>query len=295
MKGKGPSPFTLHPTPLFRQVTIIGLGLMGGSLGMVLRKRRLARRVIGFSRREATVERAKARGAVDDGCTELCPDWLGDSELVVIATPPEAVATTARAVARLTRHRFVLTDVASAKAGIVSKLERILPERISFVGGHPMAGSDLSGIEAADPALFDGAVCILTPTSRTRRQALSRVSSLWREVGGRPVSLSPSRHDLFVAQVSHVPHLAAAGLLLAADSPALRFAAGGLADATRIALSDPALWVEICRMNRRQLKTALDRFIRTMEQLRASVSKGDKGALLRRLQAARRARRGLLK
>ncbi|MBI3323422.1 MAG: prephenate dehydrogenase/arogenate dehydrogenase family protein [Candidatus Omnitrophica bacterium] len=277
--------------PLFDQVAIIGLGLIGGSLGMALRRGRVARRVIGFSRREATIRRARARGAIDDGCTELCPDWLSESDLVVIATPPAAVPRVARQVARMARRPLILTDVASTKAEIVRSIERMLPRRVSFVGAHPMAGSERSGIEHADARLFDGATCIVTPTPRTRPAALARVASLWRRVGCRVECLSPERHDALVAQVSHVPHLAAVGLALFPERKALRLSAGGFADATRIALADPSLWEEVCRTNSRQVARALARLISELSAIRKLVQRDGGAGLRGRFEAARRRRR----
>lgn len=275
---------------MFKQVSIVGLGLIGGSLGMALRKGRVARKVIGFSRHEATIRRAIALGAIDDGDTELCPDWLGHSDLVVIATPPLAVAPTARRIARITSGRIFLTDVASTKSEIVKKLERSLPSRISFVGAHPMAGSEKSGIAAADAALFRDAVCIITPTPRTNSAARARVASLWRGVGTRVVSMPAARHDTLVAQISHLPHLAAAVLTRAPDPAALALAAGGFADATRIAAGDPALWEEICQTNRREILSALGRLQRELNQLKKLLH-GNRSRELRQFLAAAQRRR----
>ena len=279
--------------PLFRQVSVIGLGLIGGSLGMALRRGKIARRVIGFSRREATLRRAKRRGAIDDGCTELCPDWLSESDLVVIATPPSTVPRIARQVARLARRPLVLTDVASTKAKIVRDVERALPSRISFVGAHPIAGSERSGIEAADARLFGGAACIVTPTPRTRPAAAARVAALWRRLGCRVERMSPARHDTLVAQISHVPHLAAVGLALFPEQRALRLSGGGFADATRIALGDPALWEEICRTNSREVGRALEQLIKELSALQRMVRRPANGSLRGRFEAARRRRRRL--
>lgn len=279
--------------PLFKQVTIVGLGLIGGSLGMALKKRRIARRVIGFTRHEATLRRAKARGAIDDGDTELCPEWLGQSDLVVIATPPRAVPTVARQIARLSRGQLLLTDVASAKGQIHRQLARILPARISYVGSHPMAGSECSGIEAAQGDLFEGATCIVTPDAKRSGQAVARIEGLWRSVGSRVVRISAQRHDALVAQISHLPHLAAIGLVLSAHPRSLPLAAGGFSDATRIALSDPGLWRQILQMNRRQVTQSLDRFLLQMGELRDLLSSEDNPRLIRRLLAAQRKRRRL--
>lgn len=273
--------------PLFRQISIIGLGLMGGSLGMALRKGRVARRVIGFSRHESTLRRAKARGAIDDGDTELCPDWLGESDLVVIATPPLTVPKIARDIARICPGRLLLTDVASTKSLVVREVEKVLPPRMKFVGGHPMAGSEQSGVEAADAKLFRNVLCLLTPTARTDRKAVARVASLWRGVGCRVRTLSPGQHDAWVAEISHLPHLAAVGLTLTPGVSSLRLAGPGFTDTTRVAAGDPALWEEICSTNSRSVRAALDRFIRQMQDLRRQVGGKD---IRKSLQAAQHRR-----
>ncbi len=276
---------------MFDRVTIVGLGLIGGSLGMALRRKGLARRVVGIEPRLSALKQARSKGAIDEGFARLTPENLDRSELVVIATPPLAVVGVAKKLARWTRHSFILTDAASTKGEIVQILEKSLPSRISFIGGHPMAGSERSGIGAASPRLFSGAPCIVTRTPRTDKKALARVSGLWHSVGGHVVVLSPSRHDALVAQISHVPHLVAVGLTRATQPAALGLAAGGFSDTTRIALGDPALWHEVCMTNRRKIAQALDRFLRELKSLRELVADGQEGALLKRLRLAQRKRR----
>ena len=278
--------------PFFNQVTILGLGLIGGSLGMAIRKRGIARRVVGVARSSVTLRRAKAKGAIDEGTTRLANALTG-SDLVVMATPPATVLPVAQEIAKLTQHRLILTDVASTKGEIVQALERFLPKRISVVGGHPMAGSERSGIQVASDTLFDGAVCLLTPTARTSKDALSKMSSLWRGLGSRVVCVSPRRHDLLVAQVSHLPHMAAVGLLLSASRDSLKVTGRGFSDATRIGLSDPELWFQICMTNRREIAQAVDRFLKTLAQLKGDLASGRKKALLRKLATAQRIRAGL--
>ena len=272
--------------PLFSSVSIVGLGLIGGSLGLALRKGRIARRVIGFSRREATIRQAISCGAMDDGDTELCPEWLGQSELVILATPPEAVVPMARKIASMTKHPFIMTDVASVKSKIVSKLERTLPERISFVGGHPMAGSERSGIEAAEKKLFRGASCILTRTTRTNPQALQKLHRMWAALGSRVKVLDPKRHDVLVAQISHVPHLTAAMLTLLPEKEALPLAGRGFSDSTRVAASDPKIWSQICGMNREEISESLDCLHRGLNAVRSFIERGNLKALHRRLRSA---------
>lgn len=260
-------------------------------MGLALKRGRVARRVIGFSRHEATIRRAKAVGAVDDGCTELCPEWLGESDLVIIATPPLSVVPLARRIAKMTRHSFVLTDVASTKRRIVRDLERDLPSRIRFAGSHPMAGSEQSGIDAAKPALFKGAVCVLTRTPRTSPSALEALRSLWRAVGSKIVVLTPEKHDKLVAQISHVPHIAAAVLVELVSAEALRLAGTGFRDATRIAKSDPAMWEQIIRTNREPVSCSLGELVKRLSQIRRSL--GNPDGLRRRFRKAQIRRRSL--
>ena len=277
--------------PLFNRVTIVGLGLIGGSVGMALKRRGLARQIYGVARRSAALRQAKARRAVDTGGLRLA-DGLKGAELVLIATPPQAVEEVARQVARFfSGDRLLLTDVASTKGRIVSSLDRLLPPRIRFVGSHPMAGSERSGLPAADPELFDGAVCVVTRTPRTDAGALSEVCALWRSLGSRIQILDPASHDSWAAQVSHLPHLTAAGLVLTADRKALGLAAGGFADSTRVALSDPELWSQIFSTNRPAVLKALNRFLQRMDRLRRAIAQGKIRSLHRQLLLARSQRR----
>ena len=281
--------------PLFNQVSIVGLGLIGGSLGLCLRKGRVARKVIGFSRHEATLRRAKARGAIDDGDTELCPNWLGHSDLIIIATPPSTVVPIARKIAKITSGSLILTDVSSTKEQIVRSLEKNLPSRIHFVGSHPMAGSEQSGIEAADSKLFKGATCVITRTAKTPKDAIRMVSKLWKAVGGRTSLLTPVLHDALVAQISHIPHLAAVALAVSPEQRAMRLAAGGFADTTRVVSGDPVLWEDICRTNSTDIKQALDRLIAELSVIKTLISRREFKSLRKRLNKARSRRQQLLR
>lgn len=283
--------------PLFNQVTIVGLGLIGGSLGMALKRRRLARRVVGLARRPATLRLARAVGAIDRGTTRIAAA-LEQADLVVLATPPGAVVSLARAVVRRADRRLILTDVASTKAQLVRSIEAEVRRRgssVAFVGGHPMAGSERSGIGAARPTLFEGAACVLTPTSGTAAAALSKVRSLWRALGARVVEVSPQRHDQLVAQVSQVPHMAAVGLVNAASPEALRLCGTGFSSTTRIAQANPQLWVEISRTNAGWMVRSMDRLLRTLAALRQDVAQGREKRLLKKLRAAQRRRQRLAK
>lgn len=287
--------------PLFRQVTIIGLGLVGGSLGLALRRRRVAARVVGVARRAAAIAQARAAGAIDRGFTRLAPAVAG-ADLVVIATPPSTVVALARDVAACLpppagragvgrRQPLLLTDAASTKAGIVHGWSRVLPDRIQAIGSHPMAGSERRGLSAASARLFDGALCILTPAPATPRRAVRRVTALWRAVGMTTRTMTPERHDAMVAMISHAPHLVAASLVAAARAEEMALAATGFADTTRVALGDPALWQDICLSNREAVLAALGRFERVLIHLRQAIAYRDADELRQTLAAAQRRRR----
>jgi prephenate dehydrogenase len=277
--------------PLFHQVTIVGLGFIGGSVGMEARHRRLARAVVGLSRSGATIRRARSRGAIDWGTTNPARA-VRDADLVVLATPVDTIAPRARSLAPFMRPGGLLTDAGSTKAAVVETLDRRLPRRVAFVGAHPVAGSEQRGLEAAQAGLFEGSLCIVTPTTRTDRRALAAVSRFWAGLGMQVVRMSPARHDRLLAGGSHLPHLIAYALA-GSLSPGLPRAPRSFLDMTRIARSEPDLWDDIFLSSRQPLLEALVAFTRELERLGRAVAKGDRTSLRRRLARAK-ARRDAL-
>ena len=237
------------------QITIAGIGLLGGSLGLALRKCGAARRVKGLARREQTVREAKAAGVADFATTDPAEAARG-ADLVVLCAPIGAMPELLRRMLPHLSRNAVVTDVGSAKRRLAAELEPICAEAgIAFVGAHPMAGSEQTGVGCARADLFDGALCALTPTPRTSPQALAQVEKLWQAVGARTVRLSPEEHDRIVSRTSHLPHFAAATLarhVLGNDRPARwnSFCGPGFADTTRIASGSPLMWREIAWANR---------------------------------------------
>lgn len=276
----------------FKQITIVGLGLIGGSLGMAIRRRRLARTVVGLSRTAATLRAAKRRGAIDAGTTDPRRAIQG-ADLVVLATPADTIVPLAKRLAWFMPRGSVLTDVGSVKGGIVRSLERAMPRGVAFVGAHPLAGSEQRGIAAARANLFDGSVCIMTATSQTDARALKRVLGLWKPLVRRVVVMHPARHDRLLAAVSHVPHLIAFCLVNATEDEARSLAPRSFLDATRVAQSDPALWDDILLGNRAALLAAVGRFDRQWRVLRTQVAQGNRAALLRFLASAQAKRDAL--
>ncbi len=278
--------------PYFKQVTIVGLGLIGGSLGMAIRRRRVARHVIGWSRKPSTLKQAKKRGAIDEGTTDL-KRAVCDADVVVLATPVDAIVPLAKRTARFMRPGSILMDVGSAKGQIVRALERRLPRGVAFVGAHPLAGSEQRGIAAASADLFDGSSCIVTATRRTDRRALARVRRFWSAVADRVIVMDPQRHDRLLAAVSHLPHLLALSLVQSTSDSALALAPRSFLDATRVANSHPELWDDIFLSNRSALLGAVTRFERELRHMKTTLARRDRAGLLRRLKRAQATRHAL--
>lgn len=268
-------------TPVRERANVIGVGLIGGSIGAALR--RAGWHVSGIDDDVARAARALDLGVVDE--IGLDPD----AEITFVATPVRSIAEAAAKA--LAGTLGLVTDVGSVKAPIVTTVDD--PR---FVGGHPMAGSEQEGVDGADPDLFEGAVWVLTPTANTDDATYARVRSIVSRLGAEVIALPPERHDEFVAVVSHVPHLTAASLMRIADERAdehaalLRLAAGGFRDMTRIASGHPGIWPDICEENRTAIVMALDRLIEALGDAREQVADRDGEGLLRDLTRARAAR-----
>jgi prephenate dehydrogenase len=266
-----------------RRAVVVGTGLIGGSIGLALRRQ--GWHVTGSDRDPARAAAALARGAVD----ALGAD--PDAALTFVATPVGAVGEAAR---RALAGPGVVTDVGSVKAPVVRS---VADPR--FVGGHPMAGSEQEGVAGADPELFSGAVWVLTPVPDTDPSAHSLVRSVVSSFGAEVVELAPERHDALVAVVSHVPHLTAATLMGIAAERAeehgalLRLAAGGFRDMTRVAAGHPGIWPDICTDNRDAIVDVLRRLESSLAAVRAQVADGDREGLLAGLERARTARLNL--
>jgi prephenate dehydrogenase len=286
-------------TAPFARVTVVGVGLIGGSLAAALRALPDAPRVTGVDPDEAALGLALERGVVDDvASVEECAPALAESDLVVLATPVAAVS---EWLARLGEigYRGVVTDVASTKAAVMGEAARLLTPGCTFIGGHPMAGSERSGVSAADADLFRGAYYVLTPADDTDADAYQRLHRLVMSIGARVISLDAVAHDEAVAAISHVPHVAASALTnLAAQraqggSDVLRLAAGGFKDMTRIAAGSPDLWTGICLDNREAVVRGLDELGSQLSQFATLVRAQDRAGVLAWLARAADVRRSL--
>ena len=273
----------------FRSVTIVGVGLVGGSLGLALRRRGLARRVVGVGRRQASIDRAVELGAADMGTLDLLAG-VAEAELVVLATPVGAMVGLARRAAQAMPRGTLVTDVGSTKARLVGELEEVAGGRFRYVGSHPMAGSEKQGVDQAVEGLFDGASCFVTPTPQTDPFALGVVQELWQAVGSRVRILAPAAHDRLVALSSHLPHLVAAALVNVMTPEALSCAGTGFRDTTRVASGDPRMWADVCLHNRERLLETLDAIDRQLLTLRRILADGAESELLAWLESAKAVR-----
>ena len=270
----------------FEKVVMAGVGLICGSLALDMRQRKLAKEIVGYGRGEENLRTARRKGIIDSYF--LTPEkFPGGVDLVVMGTPVETIAPLTGAFAPKLEAGAIVTDVGSVKGGIVRAMEKLLPKKARFVAGHPIAGSEQWGAQAARRDLFVDHRCILTPTQRTDRRALGKVRALWRAVGAEVEEMSPEVHDQVLGVISHLPHVLVYALVNALERrppkgvDLKKYCAGGFKDFTRIASSRPELWRDICLMNRRALSRVLGDYIRDLQRLNGWI-RGGKGALLER-------------
>jgi prephenate dehydrogenase len=282
-------------TMLFNKVVIIGVGLIGGSLGLAGKENGLFGEVVGVGRNKANLETALKMGAVDryrHDPVVAC----SDADLIVLATPVERMLAIGKEVAPHLRKGACLTDVGSVKEALVNGLEGIVPRGVRFVGGHPIAGSEESGASAATSDLFEGSRTILTPTPSTDPEALRDLRSLWEGVGSTVLEMDAAEHDSLLAAVSHLPHMVAYALVstlveMQDERPDISsFAAGGFKDITRIASSHPEMWAEICQMNRQEIVEMIERYDAVLKRIKDQIKAGNFEALTRTFEKARQFR-----
>lgn len=274
---------------MFKKITIVGVGLIGGSVGLAVRKKRLARTVVGICRRRSSAQKAVTTKAVGSVTLDIKKGLQG-ADLVLIAAPIGKTTLLAKKCSRYMEKGAILTDIASAKNKIVQKIEKDISGKVKFVGAHPMAGSENSGVKCARSDLFKDAPVIITQTKRTSKRALSKVKRFWIALGAKTFVLSPDRHDRLVSLVSHLPHAASALLVLSQDKNSLKFSAGGFKDITRISSSDPGMWADIFLAADKDLLKSISAFSGKLKAFEKAVKKKDRKALINLLTKAKKIR-----
>jgi prephenate dehydrogenase len=276
----------------WNMVAIVGVGLIGGSIGLALRQRGLAERVTGIGRRQTSLRTARRTGAVTNTTIDLCKG-VADAELVVVCSPVGRIVEHVRQAAQFCPAGTLITDAGSTKQAIVELLDGKLPRGCRFLGGHPLAGSEKSGPSNAAANLFEGRVAILTPTKNTRAEDFDLLEHFWSSLGSVVVQMAPDEHDRVLSLTSHLPHAVAAALAAAVPEACFRFSGTGLLDTTRIAGGDPDLWTQIFSQNRGNMLAALDTFVGHLTALGDALRQGDAEALRRLLALAKKNRDAL--
>lgn len=259
---------------LYTNVAIVGPGLIGGSMGIALRRRGVAEKVVGIGRRESSLQEAHEVGAVDKTTLDL-ETGVDDADLVVLATPIRAISKLMPSLANAMASGAVLTEVASTKRSVIGTIQQGLTQRsdITLIPTHPMAGSEHRGAPHATEDLFEKSVCIFTPLPDTPSNELKKLEHLWTALGTTIREMTPEEHDRTVAAVSHLPHLAASCVARCVNRQQGQFAGGGYTDTTRIASGDPRLWRDICESNADEVNAAVETLIERLQELRSYLSR----------------------
>lgn len=279
----------------WKKITLIGVGLLGGSLGMALRQRRLAGSVVGFVRRAASVSECERLGAVHLATLDLRRAVEG-ADLIVFCTPLAQMRPLGKQMLPWLKQGTIVTDVGSVKGSVVRDLEALVARAgAHFVGSHPMAGAEKMGVAAARADLFVGAVCVVTPTRKSNPAAVRKVEQLWKSVGSGLLRLTPAAHDRFVSRSSHLPHVVAAQLarlILSPEHPKEQgmLCANGFRDTTRIASSSPEMWRDIALANRQNLSRAIESFTQGLQDFRRVLKRADAKAVASFFEQARERR-----
>jgi prephenate dehydrogenase len=277
---------------LFRKITIVGVGLLGGSLGLAIRKRRLAGEVAGFVRRDASIRDCEKFAATDYATTDLLAA-VSDSDLIILCAPLGRMRPLVSEMLPALKRGAIVTDVGSVKASVIRDVEKCVQKSgAHFIGSHPMAGGEKSGVSAARADLFENAVCVLTPTKKSNPTALKKVGRFWEALGARVLNLSPEQHDLFVSRTSHLPHVVAAtlaNLVLNPRNPKTQsqLCANGFRDTTRIASGSPEMWRDIALSNRKNLARSLDAFISELQKFQRALKQSDSKSISKFFETAK--------
>jgi prephenate dehydrogenase len=279
----------------FRKITIIGVGLLGGSIGLAARKFRLAGEIAGYVRREKTIAECEKVGALDYATTDLLAA-VSNADLVILCTPLARMRSLAEQFLPALKRGAIVTDVGSVKAGVVRELESLMAKAgAHFVGSHPMAGGEKTGVAAARADLFENAVCVLTPTRKTNAGAVRKLERFWKSLGSRVLKLPPEQHDLFVSRTSHLPHVIAAALANLVLGPSQpkgqsQLCATGFRDTTRIASGSPEMWRDISLANRKHVARSITAFISELQKFERVLKQTDEKGIERFFDSAKQRR-----
>ncbi|MBF0318121.1 MAG: prephenate dehydrogenase/arogenate dehydrogenase family protein [Nitrospirae bacterium] len=282
---------------VFKKISIIGVGLMGASFAMAVKEKALAGRVCGYGRNENNLKRAKEKGIIDEYSLTIGEVGRG-CDLLIFASPVGVFLELAGGIAPYLSKGAIVSDMGSVKGRLVYEMEEAMPPGVSYVGAHPIAGNDKSGLDAAVSDLFKDVNCILTPTNNTNDTALKTVSVLWKTLGCNIKTLTPEKHDEIFSSISHMPHIAAYALVNAIkmiDEEYLNFSGTGFLDTTRIAMSSPQMWIDICMLNKDAILKHLATYMESIKAIINSIRANDRDGLYQHFEQAKTLRLNLKK
>jgi prephenate dehydrogenase len=279
----------------FRKITIVGVGLLGGSIGLAARKFGVAGEIAGYVRRKETIAGCEKFGATDYATMDLSAA-VSNADLVILCTPLAQMRPLAEQFLPALKRGAIVTDVGSVKAGVVRELESLIAKNgAHFVGSHPMAGGEKMGVAAARPDLFENAICVVTPAKKSNGGAVRKLERFWKSLGARVLKLPPEQHDLFVGRTSHLPHVVAAtlaNLVLGPTQPKgqSKLCATGFRDTTRIASGSPEMWRDIVLSNRKHVARSISAFISELQKFEHGLRSSDAKAIEKFFETAKKRR-----
>ena len=284
----------------FKKVCIIGLGLIGGSIGLAMKRSKISNQIIGFARSNSTLKRAIELGLVDKVKDNL-EDAVNDCDLIILATPLSTFKKLVEEMSPFLKKDCIITDTGSAKLSVIEDLRGILPNNVEFIPGHPIAGTEESGPDAGFAELFDNRWCILTPTEENSSNAIDLIKEFWESIGSKVEIMDPLHHDKVLAITSHIPHLIAFNIVGTANNLAnvtekevVKYSAGGFRDFTRIAASDPKMWSDIFTYNSEAVLEMLELFSNDLAKLKSAVIKKDSDLLFSNFEKTREVRKNII-
>ena len=284
----------------FKKITIIGLGLIGGSIGLALKRAGSTAQLIGSARSQKTLDVALERNLVERVEIDIVKS-VEDADLVILATPLSSFKKIILKVSHNLKPGCIVTDTGSSKLKVIEELSNVIPMGVSFIPGHPIAGTELSGPEAGFAELFDDRWCVLTPTEDTNKDALNSIRLLWEEMGSKVEIMNPEHHDRVLAITSHIPHLIAYNIVGTANDLAnvtnkevVKYSAGGFRDFTRIAASDPKMWRDIFLYNDEAVLEMLSFFSKDLMKLKKAIEEKDSDLLQTFFENTREVRKNII-
>ncbi len=287
----------MSAVPHFRRMVVVGVGLIGGSLALACREKGIVSEIVGVGRGEGNLRDAVALNIIDKYTSKI-EEAVKGADIIILATPVKSLVRLAGEIGPYLSPGAIVTDVGSVKGSVV-RIEDILPSAVHFIGAHPIAGKERSGVREASSGIFKGAKCILTPTAKTNPEALHAVQSMWEATGARVIQMDPAKHDLIFAAVSHLPHIVAYAIvntlldLERTEKGVISYSAGGFRDFTRIAASHPEMWRDICLMNRENIIGMLEQFEGSIARLKSLIQSDDAEGLYREFERAKQVREKL--